>query len=64
MIDEKRILFQCSPRGQGVAHTAKAWKYHAHLLADLVEAQRDEINRLKQKNNSLRQKIERGMSKK
>jgi len=53
-----------SPRGEEIPYTAKAWKHHAHLMADLVETQRDEINRLKQKNNKLHQKIERGMSKK
>ena len=45
-------------RGQPIPNTIEAWKYHAHLMADLAESQRTEIGQLKAKLNKLKQKLE------
>jgi polyhydroxyalkanoate synthesis regulator phasin len=45
-------------KGQPIPNDdAAAWKRQAYLMADLAEAQRDEIRALRQRVNTLEQKL-------
>lgn len=51
----KETRLTSPPRGKSIPDTVEAWKHHAHLLADLIEEQRDELARTSQALNKMTQ---------